>query len=56
MGGNRHKATVQRMPIGKKEDWGDHPLFDQSNVYVTRSSLIYEMFGGILSSTPSSNE
>ena len=43
------------MPSGKK-NWGDQPLFDQSDLYVIPEALIYEIFGGILSSTPSSNE
>ena len=56
MDGNGHKATAQRMPSGREEDWGDQPLFDQSDLYVIPEALIYEIFGGILSSTPSSNE
>ena len=56
MDGNRHKATDQWMPSGKKQDWGDQPLFDQSDLYVIPEALIYEIFGGILSSTPSSSE
>ena len=24
---NKHKATAQRMPSGKKSEWGDKPLF-----------------------------
>ena len=52
MDGNRHKATAQRMPSGKKEDWGDQPLFDQSDLYVTPEALVYEIFGEIFSSTP----
>ena len=56
MVGNRHKATAQRMPSGRKQDWGDQPLFDQSDLYVIPEALIYEIFGGILSSTPSSSE
>ena len=54
--GERHKATAQRMPSGRKPDWGDQPLFDQSDLYVIPEALIYEIFGGILSSTPSSSE
>ena len=56
MDGKRHKATAQRMPSGRKQDWGDQPLFDQSDLYVIPEALIYEIFGGILSSlnTPSS--
>ena len=56
MDGNRHKATAQRMPSGRKQDWGDQPLFDQSDLYVIPEALIYEIFKGILSSTPSSSE
>ena len=56
MDGNRPKATGQRMPSGRKQDWGDQPLFDQSDLYVIPEALIYEIFNGILSSTHSSNE
>ena len=56
MVGNRHKAIAQRMPSSKKEDWGNQPLFDQSDMYVIPEALIYEIFGGILSFTPSSSE
>ena len=56
MNGNRHKAEAQRMPSGKKQDWGDQPLLDQSDLYVIPEASIYEIFGGSLSSTPSSSE
>ena len=56
MDGNRHKATAQRMPSGDKQDWCDQPLFDQSDLYVIPEALIYEIFSGILSSTPSYSE
>ena len=56
MGGNRHKATAQRMPNGEKQDWGDQPLFDQSDLYVIPEALIHEIFNGFHSSTPSSSE
>ena len=49
--GNRHKATAQRMPGGKKQDCGDQPLFDQSDLYVVPEALIYEIFGGIMNSS-----
>ena len=49
MDGNRHKATAQWMPSGRKQDWGDQPLFDQSDLYVIPEALIYEIFGGMLS-------
>ena len=48
MDGNRHKATAQRMPNGKNQDWGDQPLFDQSHLHGIPEALIYEIFGGIL--------
>ena len=47
--GNRPKAAAQRMPSGKKQDWGDQSLFDQSDLYVIPEALIYEICGGILS-------
>ena len=53
---NKHKATAERIPGGKKQDWGDQPLFYRSDLYVIPEALIYEIFNGILSSTPSSNE
>ena len=56
MDGNRHKAVAQIMPSGKKQDWGNQLLHQQSDLYVIPEALIYEIFGGILSSTPSSNE
>ena len=56
MVGNRHKATAQRMPSGRKQDWGDRSLFDQSDLYVIPEALIYEIFGEIFSSTPNSSE
>ena len=56
MAGRRHKATAQGMPSGNKQDWGDQPLFDQSDLYVIPEALIFEMFRVILSSTPFSSE
>ena len=44
MAGRRHKATAQRMPRGNKQDWGDQPLFDQSDLYVIPEALIYHSF------------
>ncbi len=49
-------TTAQQMPSRRKQDWGDQPLFDQSDLYVIPEALIYEIFDGILSSTPSSSE
>jgi hypothetical protein len=45
--GNRHKATAQRLPSGKKTDWGERPLFKQSELYVVPSDLIVEILGAI---------
>ena len=56
MDGHRHKATVQQMPNGEEQEWGDQPLFDPSDLYVVCEALVYDIFGGILYSTPSSNE
>ena len=42
--------------VVKKQDWGDQPLFDQSDLYVIPEALIYDIFGGILSSMPNSSE
>ena len=56
MDGNRHKATAQQMPSGEKQEFGDQPLSDQFDLYVIPEALIYEIFDGILSSTPSSSE
>ena len=47
MVGNKHKAEAQRMPSGKKQDWGDQPLFGLSDLYVIPSDLIYEIFNSI---------
>ncbi len=49
MDGNSHKATAQRMPYGKKREWCDQSLFDQSDLYVIAEALIYEIFGEIFS-------
>ena len=47
MDGNRHKAVAQRMPSGKKQDWGNQLLHKQSDLYVIPSGLIYEIFNSI---------
>ena len=56
MDGHRHQASAQRMPNGEKQAWGEQPLFDPSDSYVIPEAFIYEIFGGIHSSTPSSSE
>ena len=48
MDGNRHKATAQLMPSARKQDWGDQPLFDQSDLYVIPEALLYEIFCGMI--------
>ena len=50
------KQLLDGCHMGKKQDWGDQPLFDQSDLYVVPEPLIYDIFGGILSSTPSTSE
>ena len=40
---NKHLATAQRMPSGKKETWGDKPLFKQSELYIVPEPLIREI-------------
>lgn len=47
MNGNKHKAIAQRMPSGKKQDWGIQPLFNQSDLYIIPENLIYEIFSSI---------
>ena len=44
------------MPSSEKQYWGDQTSFDQFDVYVIPEALIYEIFGGTLSSTTSSKE
>ena len=47
MNGNRHKETAQRIPNGKKEEWGNHQHFKQSDLYVIPEGLIYDIFMSI---------
>ena len=47
MVGNKHKAVAQRMPSGKKQDWGNQLLFNQSDLYVIPEGLIYDIFMSI---------
>ena len=48
MDGNKHKAIAQRLPNGKKENWGDKQKFKQSDLYIIPENLIYEIFRSIL--------
>ena len=50
------KQLLNRCQAVKNRIGGDQPLFDQSDLYVIPEALIYEIFGGILSSMPSSSE
>ena len=33
---------------GKKQDWGDQPLFGLCDLYVVPEALIYEIFNSII--------
>ena len=44
---NKHVATAQRMPPGKKVTWGDKPHFKQDELYVIPNDLIYDIFNTI---------
>ena len=44
----KHVATAQRMPNGKKSDWGDDAiLFKQDELYRIPAELIHEIFESI---------
>ena len=47
MNGKRHIAESQQMPSGKKQDWGNQPLFGLTDLYVIPPSLIHEIFNSI---------
>jgi len=51
--GGKHIATAQRMPNGRKHDWGDKPVFKQSELYVVPGDLVSEILGAVLASYPS---
>jgi hypothetical protein len=44
MNGNKHKAVAQKLPPGKKNDWGERPLFKTSDLYRVPSELTQEIF------------
>jgi hypothetical protein len=48
MNGNKHKATAQKMPPGKKATWGDRPLFKTEELYKIPSELINELLTTII--------
>ena len=43
MNGNRHKATAQRGPSGKRETWADQPRFTLHELYRVPHALIHEL-------------
>ena len=45
---NKHYASAQRMPCGKKDTWGDKPHFKQEQLYVIPNALIHEIFEFLL--------
>jgi len=48
MMGNRHKETAQRLPAGKKADWGDNYVkHKQEELYRIPEALIRDIFGSI---------
>lgn len=44
---NKHIATAQRGPSGKKETWADQPRFSLHELYRVPSELIEELFSNI---------
>jgi len=48
MEGNKHKATAQKMPSGKKDTWGDRPLFKTEELYKIPPELINELLTTII--------
>ena len=38
------KQLLNGCPAVKKQDWGDQPLLDQSDLHVIPEALIYEIF------------
>ena len=45
---NKHKETAQRMPSGKKSEWGDNPIIHrQDELYRIPSELINKIFTSI---------
>ena len=39
----RHKDTAQRMPSGKKADWGDGRIISREELYTVPSELVTEI-------------
>ena len=40
--GKRHRDTAQRMPSGKKADWGDNRIISREELYTVPSELVAE--------------
>ena len=51
MENNRHKETAQRMPSGKKEQWGNQRVYKQDELYIIPEMLILEIFQSIVDTT-----
>jgi len=44
----KHKETAQRMPSGRKSEWGDnYILHKQDDLYKIPRALIYDILGGV---------
>ena len=39
----RHKDTAQRMPSGKKADWGNNRIISREELYTVPSELVTEI-------------
>ena len=45
---NKHIASAQRLPQGKKISWGNRPLFKQDELYIIPDELIRDIFSNIV--------
>ena len=45
--GKRHRDTAQRMPSGKKADWGDNWIISREELYTVPSELVTEILMSI---------
>jgi hypothetical protein len=41
--GKKHKATAQRLPQGKKSQWGDQPIHQQQDLYKIPEALVADI-------------
>ena len=44
MNGNKHKEVAQKLPPGKKSEWGERTHFKTSDLYRVPSELVREIF------------